>query len=480
MAKEIRVPHPAIEYNPRTSTSAPALAGATSLTVENGTVFSDGQFLLMRSFGNKQSEIVRIANSTPGATSITLNASNPLVFDHPANSSVTYIPYNQVAIEYSTDFATLFESGLYETVADAADAATWSALTTVNITPSNGDGTFYYDGAIGNTRSYRSRFYNSANNTYSGYSDAVLPDGYEHNTAQSIIDRALGRMHKKIGGNITSEFLYGEFVNCQEYVQSKRKRWSFNQAYRNTLAEIAPGKNYYVLPSAIDIRETKRAMLHVWINDGAELDYIDMEQFNISMKDVHVSPSTTTLTSLSGTLQLEDTSDFADEGTLIVITDETRDEITYTANNRTTNTLTLDSPNGATTTHAIGTQFWQNAEFGTPTRYTIYGGYIWFDKVPDATLYKRTIKCDFYRKIVPINSPNDYIVFPDPQVVFNYLCFAIADRLEKENEAIKYKAFVDDALGEMIVNETDGQKRKFIMVVPRVNRVIGRRTRMPR
>lgn len=463
MARNLVFSHPDITQYPSTGLTANAAALSSTLTAENGLQFSAGQFLLFDGLGNSSSEIVRIAGSAPTANTITLNSSYKNSFAHTIGATLQYIPYDQIAIEYSTNFETLFATGLY-TIDEVSALATWSSLTTINITPANPDGTQYQDTSA-STRSYRSRFYNSSAAIYSGYGDPILSTGYEEKSFGKIAQKAVKRMGQRIGYTdtdlITEDFLIEEGNNARRLYFDERRIWSANQKMTQNLSEMTAGVQQYFLPTGIDVRETPMSTLNIYTKSRVPIEWLDKADFNYKMRNVVNTTLAGNLTTGSTSIVLADTSDLPSTGTFIVITGTTQDEVTWTANNKTTNTLTLATTSGVTVTHASGTNVWFNATFGLPTYYTIYDGYVHLYPIPSTAYHQQNLFIDYYQKLIEINSMNDYVLDASPLYMMNYLCLAIAEALDSFEDISIYERRVQEDMARMRRKEFSGQ-RKFL------------------
>lgn len=460
----IRIEHPDIAGLRKTALTEAATASDTTLVVENIGGFSANDFLLLEGYGNSKSEIAQIANSAPSGSTITLVASNDTDYAHPIGTTVQYIPYDQMEIEYSTDFESNFTT--LRDIDAANDAATWTNLTTIDIDVLS-EYTTHHDTSLAD-RSYRTRFLNSNTGQYSPYSDPILPDGYEEFAVATIIRKALGRTNQKVSledsGLFSYEFLIDEINNCLREVHSTRKRWSWNQEFDHTLSELTAGQNAYTLPVNIDVDVSNRSFFAARINDGRNLQYVDKKRFDWLMQDVHESQLAAQLTSASSTITFDDTSDFDDSGTFVVITGSTKDTVEYSANNRSTNTLTLSSAStDVTTTHATDAYVWQGATFGTPTRYTVFEDSIYLHPIPDTGDYQRTLEIDYYKRLTSLNSVNDYVLFPDPMLVVHYLCASISIRQRNYEDIDRHRGLYQERLASLLRNEVTGQRKYFTL-----------------
>jgi hypothetical protein len=168
----IRINHPDISGNEKTLLTATCAAGDSTLTVQNIDGFSVGDYLVLGTLGNEQTEIVRIHTSTaPSGSTITLNAAT--TFNHAINTPATYIAFNQVAL-----YSASAKGGSYTIVGSATALEVDQGFTEI-------------DDTSGTTSTwYKTRYYNSSTTTWSSYSGEIPGTGYKSNTLKKIIDKA--------------------------------------------------------------------------------------------------------------------------------------------------------------------------------------------------------------------------------------------------------------------------------------------------
>lgn len=457
----IRIPHPDITELPRTQLTADTNASDGTLTVANANPFKANSYLILESLGSAKAEFIRVNGADQSGTTINLDGSNEPVFGHTKGTTVQAADYNQVAIEYSTDFETNWDTGNYSTLALAEAASTWTALITIDLQPSQ-EVTVYNDGTA-TRRSYRTRFFNSQATFYSNYSSPILPDGFEGQTVGSIIERALRRTNQKVNDSDTSlitwEFLLGAFLDGLYEVHYTRKRWSWNSNYDFTLSDITAGVNSYSLPVDIDITDTRKSIYNVRVNNGKDLHYIDKREYDRLMAGVHNTTLAGSLTSSSSTIVVADSSDLPDSGAFSVTTDTTRDSVSFSANNRSTNTLTLSSAaTDVTVTHASGQNIWVGENHSVSTQYTVWEDSLILYPIPDTTIHLRTISMDYYKTLPKITDQEDYILVPDPMILMYYMCMVISDRLNETDESAKYESRYRERLAIAQRMEATGKK----------------------
>ena len=102
IGNELYITNPNLSDNETTYIAVDSASGASAFTVDNGLKFSTSEYVVIGKAGAEKSELLRIHTSTtPTATTITL-ASNTS-FSHSRGETITFIPYDQILIERSTD-----------------------------------------------------------------------------------------------------------------------------------------------------------------------------------------------------------------------------------------------------------------------------------------------------------------------------------------------------------------------------------------
>jgi len=183
----VRINHPDISGNEKTLLTASAVAGATTLTVQNIEGFSVGEYLVLGTLGDEQTELVRIHTATaPTGSTITLNAAT--TFAHAINTPVTYMAFNQVAI-----YSSATKTGSYGIV----DSATAIEV--------DQDYTEVSDSVGSSTTWYKTRYYNSSTTTWSSYSGAVKGTGYTQNSLKKILEKANALCDDKENDTLTED-----------------------------------------------------------------------------------------------------------------------------------------------------------------------------------------------------------------------------------------------------------------------------------
>lgn len=384
--------------------------GAGSLTA-NGTKFSVGEYIIIGRPGSEKSELVRIhASTAPTATTITLVGTT--TFAHLRGDRITHIPYNQIVPERSTNGGT-----------------SYSALSAIDIRV-DALQTFLARTSDASTDYYKYRFYNSTTTLYSAYSDPVIASGLGDDTVGSVKRRALDALGEKVGGLITDTFLNDSIMEARRLADQNPAvlRWGFRTQFDATLAQVYAGQWRIAAPTDLRDRNSPKNILSLrFAGDNQPIVYQDRAQFNQNyLNTVHTTVATAALSGASS-LILTSTANLDDTGVISIAGEDADDdiiEVDYTANNRTTNTLTVTAAD-VTRNISAGTDAWQRATFGSPTNYSIHAGYIYFDVPIENAQQGRSITGDYYKAIPTIDSDADTFDEPFYDLYVSYLKWKI-------------------------------------------------------
>jgi len=451
---ELFIQFPEVQSNKFTYLSDDEASGQTAISVTSGLGFAVSEYGYMGMVGAEKSEIVLLHSSTsPTASAITLAAATS--FAHSRGDRFTFIPYNQIVIEKSTD-----------------GGSSYSSLTTVSLRVDSLE-TFYADTSGSSTDYYRVKFYNETDATSSDWSDGIIATGFVHNSVGAVKKRALEQTGNEIGGIITHEFLNDSLWECRRKIDRSLKRWSFRTAFDTDIGNIAEGAYSVSVPSTLRNPDSPQNILGLRIgNSGRQISYIDKGLFNRWYEGV---PHTTVATQPAvgaTTLVITTTRDLGSSGSIVIGSNT----ITYTAKTNSTNTLSGIPASGDGSiddTHAVGVDVWQNASFGEPTTYTIFEDTIRFNIPFDSTYEGYNLYMDFYRTLPDYNSDADVLDEPDADLIVSYLKHKIKERKEKEKYDItKDSAFAEytQSLSLMISKERISQTTEF---VPDIGHLVG-------
>ena len=122
---KIFLPHPDISQEPSTSLTEPVSAGGSALTVINNAGLSANNYIIMGKIGEEKSELRQISSIT-GHLAMAVDT---IDFDHPVDTPITYMPFNQIRI-YMGDWSGRYATGTIS-ISKSQDTALSSGKSTV-------------------------------------------------------------------------------------------------------------------------------------------------------------------------------------------------------------------------------------------------------------------------------------------------------------------------------------------------------------
>lgn len=415
-------------------------AASQSTLSANGTGFSTGQYIVIGMPGSEKTEIIRIHTSTtPSSTVITLASS--IAFAHSRGEPIRFIPFNQIEPSRSTD-----------------SGSNYSALTAIDIR-ADATETYLQRASDSSTDYYKFRFYNSADATYSAYSDATIATGFADNSVYAIKHRALRAVGEKINDLITDEFLNEQLGEARREIDNTQLRWKFRTKFNQDVGTVIPGRWAITVPSDLRDPDTNNNILALRIGRmNIPLLYQDINRFNENYYNVAHSTLNGAITTGSTSVILTSSGDFDESGNVDIAAESlatTVDSVAYTANNESTNTLS--GVTGIGENHASGRDVWQGATFGLPQAYTVNDGSIYFEVPFENDLAGENIWMDYYSVISATDSDGDTLDEPHYDLYTNYLKWKIKElksngTLKKEDDSDyqifkeKKKTLIDENL----------------------------------
>ena len=382
--------------------------GSSTLTVQNISGFAINQILIIGNLGNDGSEIIKTHTATaPTGSTITL-ASNTL-FAHNTSTPITVINYDRVEISSAPTIA-----------------GSKTVLATIPIVAYNTDTN--YEDTSGNVGFRFVRYNNSITSTFSAYSDAIPVAGYEVSSARTIIDKALGRINKKTSEVLSDQFAFDCINDCQEEVLRELKRWSFMSVFDYSLGSLSYGDWSVDLPVDIDETYSTKSVYNLRIATENNLIWVDKEKWNDIICDTVFTTLVNNISIGDTSIVLLDTSDFTVTGGSIRIG---ANIYAYTANDTSTNTLTMIP---STTTATSGKYAFQFEQTGNPEYWTIINQKAFFYPVLGSHLDGKNIYMDYYKKQIQIVNDTDKVVLNDITLIQDYLCWAFLVKLNNGEE----------------------------------------------
>lgn len=442
---------PELQDQEKSYLDADAIAGATSITA-SGVNFSANQYIVIGNPKSEKTEIVQVSG-TPSATSISLVTG--LVFAHNRGDSIRFIPYNQITPEMATD------------------GVTFNALSAIAIRPDASE-TYLQRTADLETYSYRFRFSNSTTSTFSAYSAVSLASGFADNTVGSVKRRALAEIGEELGELITNQFLTDVIMEARRIADQNPAvlRWSFRTKFGVVIGQMLGGQWQIAAPTDLRDRNTNKNIISLRMgNQNRPVEYQDRRRFNQNFLNIRHTTVATQATSGQTTLVLTSTHDLDTSGTITLANNSVGDglrAVTYTGNNKITNTLSGIPASGTGSinrTVTVLTDVWQNCNFGLFTNYSIDNAILSFD-VPLSTTYDgQDLKGDYYMKIPTIATDADVFDEPFYDLYVPYVKYKIKylkanGKIDRDTDT-DWKDWVA-GLFALIGQETPGQYINFV------------------
>ncbi len=407
----------------------PAEIGEEQLFVQSYEGFEDNQFLLIEGFDIESAEIVEV-DGTPSFNS-GIPLASALERSHPIGAKVYVIAYDQINLSRSatatgakTNLTTTLGSGLISVVPDKS--------------------TQRYNETEYTSGFYFARFKNSITGLFSDYTDALEYGGWDKNTFGYILERSLRDNDEKLSEKITIEDCIEWGTEGLQDLEGTQMRWPDHYAFEQVLGQTTRGNNVVAMPTDAYDTESNRSLLSVRVGNGRALWYLDPIEFSAQQLGVCRTQVTTQATAGQTTLEIDNSYDFADSGSVNVYISGTKYSITYTGVTRSSSAGILtgvpaSGTGSITTTIPVDTYVWQNEEEGIPRVYTVKNSNIEYYPLADATEDNKNIYSDYAKVATSIDSLGDAIDARRYDAIRHYLSWRVwakaknAGSLDTEN-----------------------------------------------
>ncbi len=405
---------------PKTSLNANFAAAVSAITVFSISGFAEGDFYVQSGeTGSGNAEIVKIhASTAPSGNTITLAAG--LANTHDANEPVYYLGYNQIEFSRAT-----------------TASGTKSVLATNVIDPSK-TSTIYLDTA--NTTGFGFiRFKNAAGTTFSGYSAAAPYANAAFSTVEHITSEALRETKEKYDNKVlTPDYLIEQINEALRDIRSNKNKLSWTGAFNAVLGATVQGTFIYTLPTDIYDKYSFKAIERVSLGGEPELKQVDPDFFfNELMNGVHFTQVTTAAVATDTTLEIDNSYDFSDTGSVVVGSST----ITYTGVTRsaTAGVLTGVPATGTGAIPAAGISVddyvFQDADTGEPRYYTLYNGSLYIYNLPDSSWDNFNVNIDYFKTVTEVDSMDDSVDYIQYDLIKNWLKWKI--RTINKNDGVE-------------------------------------------
>lgn len=402
--------------------SADVASGSSTITVANIDGFAISQYLWINPFSERSEIVIVHASTAPSGSTITLTANTS--FAHFTGEKVYRIEFNQVEI---------------------STAATISGSKTVLVTQAlqaEQRETLYLDTSV-STGYYFARFKASVAGTFGSYSDPVIYDGFASNTLGYMVERALSDLELTLSEKISWKDCF-EWVNSGlRLIQGKLMRWPEHYSYNTSIGTTARGVNTITMPTDVYDSETNKSILGLRIGTGKNLFYLDPRTFDAQLEGVASTVVTSQAAVGATTLNITNSYDFADSGTVDVYVSGTKYSITYTAVTRSTTVGALtgvpaSGTGSVTVIIPAATPVWQGETEGTPQEFTVRNGAIEFWPLCDTAHKNMNVWADYSKVATSVNTQTDTIDFQRFDMLQDYLTFRM-DAKANNNGKLDFK-----------------------------------------
>lgn len=383
-----------------------ATAGDSTITVKNIAGAAVNNILCFREPGDENAEIIAThAVTAPTGTTVTLVTT--LVRSHPAGTKVSIIRANQVR----------FYRSATEVNANTDDATLTALAAAQNIDPTLVQN--YYDDTTQTSGFYYFRFIDSVNSINDNYSDAIPWGQFSVRFAENEVGYLLEFVRRKLAHDFDERFsrqtAIDEVNACLRYMQGKLKHWGRYLKADQVLGVTSRGVFDFAMPETIYDTETNKSVLQMRIGTAVTpLVPLDEKEFDTLMREVAHTQVRTLAVVGNATLNVDNSYDFSDTGSLHLYTSNAMDAITYTGVTRSTTAgvftgIPVSGDGSIEAAHAVDVNVWQNEVEGQPRYFNVREGRMRIYPLADSTWINKNVLIDFFEEATAVDSESDTI-----------------------------------------------------------------------
>jgi len=370
----LRIAHPDISGNVRTTLGAQIAAAGTAMTVLDNNGFADNDWMVVGAVGDNQTETTDVNGAVTAGTAMTVT--NSLSFAHELDAPVTKINERGITI-YGA--ATVGGAG---TIIESIDAFAASGKQLANAAMIQWDKGYTEYTLISTDTSYAYYYVVFTDGTtVSAASDYIAATGLVFNSVENLIQQALRITGASLGELISrpmcvewandcqsaiSQFVYKDPVS-QDYMQMD---WDFEVANDKTNITLSTGENSYSL-SALEMKypNSDKGIIAVSVGDKQPLMRISLDDY-VDLQTAQAKTEVATQAEIGDTtLVVDSTLIFDDAGTLYM----GADTITYTSKTNSTTFAGIPASGAGSITaqNLVDTPVWQGVTPALPRKYAI-------------------------------------------------------------------------------------------------------------
>ena len=411
-------------------------SGVGSITVYSISQFAVDKILLIGEYGSEGSEIIKTHAAT-APTGFTVTLASNTTKPHDKDTPVYLISFDQIEFSH----------------ADTLTGAKSVLGSVTNIDPENDE--MVYEDTTNTSGYYFTRYKNSISGVFSDYSDGIPYAGLPDNTVGYAIDVAMNELDAKFTDRLT----FGKLINFSKQmlrlVRGKLKSFNNYKKFEQNFGTVSQGVRRFSIPSDVYDQDSNKSILSLRVGSGLPLLPIDKDEY-LQITEGVVYTEVATQGEIGATsLVLDDTSDLEDEGSIDVFVSGEKYTLEYTANTRSTNTLTVGSDQ-ITVTLPVDSQIWQNIEEDEPEYFSIQDGYVYLWPIISSEFEGRNLTGDYLIEFEDIDSQMDVLSGKYFGMLIPYLKFKIRTITENNNkEDLKDSSYLEfrELLNDAIKNE---------------------------
>lgn len=380
-------------------------SGVSVVTIYSISQFGVNQVLLFGEFGSEGSEIVK-THTVTAPSGFTVTLASALTKPHQKDTVVSILAFDQIEFSY---------------------AATLTGAKSILLGPTNIDpeqDEMLYEDSAHTSGYYFTRYYNTLTTVYSDYSDGIPYSGLPTNTIGYAIDTAMQELNQEFTEKLTFPMMIGFAKQMLKLVRGKLKSWNRYTSYDQNFGTVSQGVRRYAIPSDVYDQYSNKSIKSLRVGNDETLLPIDRAEYVKLTEDVTYTTVATQAAVAAVSLVLTDTSDLDDDGSITVYVSGTAYTIEYTANTRSTNTLTV-AADQITVILPVDTPVWQGLTPGTADSFSVENGYVYLWPIPDDTFEGRNLTGDYNTDIETIDSQMDVITGVKFDMLLPYLKFKI-------------------------------------------------------
>jgi hypothetical protein len=380
-------------------------SGVSAITVYSISQFAINKVLLIGEYGSEGSEIIKTHAST-APTGFTVTLASATAKPHTKDTPVYIIPFDQIEFSH----------------ADTLTGAKSVLGSVVSIDPEEDE--MLYEDTTNTSGYYFTRYKNSITSVFSDYSDGIPYTGLPQNTVGYAIDTAMNELGARFTERLTFSMMISFSKQMLKLIRGKLKSWNNYKELNQNFGTLSQGVRRYSLPSGVYDQYSNKSIASLRVGNGLPLTPIDRDEYLRLTESISYTEIATEGAVGATSLVLDDTSDLADDGSINVFVSGTKYTIEYTANTRSTNTLTVGADQ-ITATLTVDSPVWQGIDESNPEYFSVQDGYVYLWPLISSDYEGNNLTGDFLTDIETIDSQMDVITGLKYDALIPYLKFKI-------------------------------------------------------